>query len=1202
MGAARDVALMAVSFETLREAIDLLDTPITLLDLEGRIQYLNPANERLLGRTVGELRGQSIGVLLPEALRERTAEWLASLLERGEFRGAFPNERADGSVVQVEVIAKVILPARPKPGWIVAEVRDLGTEIARLERLNTSLLGLFVEPSDDPLVEVVRVARELLGARYAALGVVEDGALVRFIPDGMSEGQIATVAHWPEGRGLLGAMVAERRTIRTPDIRSDPRSSGFPAGHPPMRSFLGTPVQTADKVYGHLYFTDKLDSADFTFIDERVAEVFASRVAISIRDAQIRAELVAGTGALAESQRVGGIGSGELDIAADRMRWSTEALRIFGVAAERVVTFSDFLALVHPDDRSALQAGVNATVESGRPFRVRHRIVRADGTVHVLDSRAELVRAADGTPLRLIGTVQNITELAAAVDRLRDSQRNLTEAQEVAHIGSWERDLVTGALSWSDESCRIFGIEPGTFAGTLDAFLAFVHPDDRAKAAPSAAALEQGSPTPVEYRIIRADGSLRFIHEVAEAIRDAAGRPIRFVGSTQDITEQVHTEAEQVRLSRLLDDVTSEIYVFDAATLRFIQANAGARRNIGYSMDELREMTPLDLKPEFTRASFKRLIAPLSAGAREQVGFETIHRRKDTSTYPVEVRLHLRSGENPAAYVAIIQDITERLAAEKERAQLVSALEQTADSVVITDPTGAIVYVNAAFERVTGYGRGEVIGENPRILKSGEHGAEFYRSMWATLVAGRPWTGSVVNRRKDGGRYALETTISPVRGAGGELTNFVEVARDVTRERELESALARDAREREAIEVALEGIEPGAGPEEIAAAACAAISRLSNIDSAWVVALEPDRGRALGAAGRLAEVLAADRPLPAATAQYLLDRAASGPWSESWNARPGDGAYGDEISAAGLQTAVYTPLRSARGVVGIMAIGCHDPLNADLIVEHLPALATFGSIIGALVGPRLEARHRDAEAGAGIQAILDERAFVPFFQPIIDLQDGAVVGYEAVSRFADGSSPAAVFATAAAVGLGLELEMATLRAALDAASVLPPDAYLSVNLSPELIGSTGLRPLLTHLGRPVVVEITEHVVVDDYVALRRGIKSLGRTVRLAVDDAGAGYSSLRHILELAPDLVKLDISLVRGIDADPARQALIAGMGYFAVKRNVQLIAEGIETEAELAALRLLGVAFGQGFLTGRPRDGQEPGPWPTRIPWTVSG
>ncbi len=134
------------------------------------------------------------------------------------------------------------------------------------------------------------------------------------------------------------------------------------------------------------------------------------------------------------------------------------------------------------------------------------------------------------------------------------------------------------------------------------------------------------------------------------------------------------------------------------------------------------------------------------------------------------------------------------------------------------------------------------------------------------------------------------------------------------------------------------------------------------------------------------------------------------------------------------------------------------------------------------------------------------------------------------------------------------------------------------------------------MDRPLVVEITEHVAISDYEALRTALAALGPSVRASVDDAGAGYASFRHILELRPAMVKLDIALVRGLDGDQGRQALLAGMVYFATKRRIKLIAEGIETEAELEALRSLAIPYGQGYLLGRPQDGGGPGPWPPSV------
>ena len=241
--------------------------------------------------------------------------------------------------------------------------------------------------------------------------------------------------------------------------------------------------------------------------------------------------------------------------------------------------------------------------------------------------------------------------------------------------------------------------------------------------------------------------------------------------------------------------------------------------------------------------------------------------------------------------------------------------------------------------------------------------------------------------------------ISGIRDAGGRLIRYMQTDRDVTRERRLENALARDARERETIEAALTQIDPADTPEAIAATACAEIVRLQEIDSAWAIGLWGDIGRILAAAGRLGPVLAAGNLVPDDRARRLLTRASTGPWAEAWEANPEDGAYGRAISSSGLHSAVFAPLKGPHGVVGVIGFGVHDAASAERLIERLPALATFGAIIGALVTPGLEVRHRENDARASVQAILDAAAFTPFFQPIVEFHTGAVVGYEALSRF-----------------------------------------------------------------------------------------------------------------------------------------------------------------------------------------------------------
>jgi EAL domain-containing protein (putative c-di-GMP-specific phosphodiesterase class I) len=220
---------------------------------------------------------------------------------------------------------------------------------------------------------------------------------------------------------------------------------------------------------------------------------------------------------------------------------------------------------------------------------------------------------------------------------------------------------------------------------------------------------------------------------------------------------------------------------------------------------------------------------------------------------------------------------------------------------------------------------------------------------------------------------------------------------------------------------------------------------------------------------------------------------------------------------------------------------------------------------------------------------LAERAFDIVYQPIVSLAGREVVGHEALTRFHSSERPDLVFAAAWAVGIGAEMELATLAAAVEGARALPAGRWLNLNVSPRLFDRLpDLRTILGRADRPVVLEITEHEIVDDYGVIREGVRSLGDHVRLAVDDAGAGVANFGHIIELGPDFVKLDTSVVQGVNANLGRQALVVGMGHFARTAGCRLVAEGIETEEEARTLVELGVEFGQGYLFGRPVPGPE--------------
>jgi EAL domain-containing protein (putative c-di-GMP-specific phosphodiesterase class I) len=208
------------------------------------------------------------------------------------------------------------------------------------------------------------------------------------------------------------------------------------------------------------------------------------------------------------------------------------------------------------------------------------------------------------------------------------------------------------------------------------------------------------------------------------------------------------------------------------------------------------------------------------------------------------------------------------------------------------------------------------------------------------------------------------------------------------------------------------------------------------------------------------------------------------------------------------------------------------------------------------------------------------------FQPIVDLATATIAGYEALSRFPGTAGPDIWFAAAADAGLGAELEALAIHKALAAVPDLPENTFLTVNVSPHLLGTEPVQDALAT--RPdlhrVVVELTEHTPVDDLAALQAQTAELReRGALIALDDAGSGYSGLQQMASLRPQVVKLDRALVTGIDTDPVRMALAEMVGEFSGRIDAWLLAEGIETPGELAAFIRLGVPLGQGWVLGRP-------------------
>ena len=281
-----------------------------------------------------------------------------------------------------------------------------------------------------------------------------------------------------------------------------------------------------------------------------------------------------------------------------------------------------------------------------------------------------------------------------------------------------------------------------------------------------------------------------------------------------------------------------------------------------------------------------------------------------------------------------------------------------------------------------------------------------------------------------------------------------------------------------------------------------------------------------------------------------------------------------------------TPLRLSDGTVwGSFCCLSRTP-DRSLGDRDIEVLRAFAALAAEQIESVVARDPAQSPEHAAISGVIASGALQIFHQPIVKLHGGAVVGVECLSRFADAAErgPDKWFDEAGRVGLKTELEILAILNSLQTLNFVPQDCYVSINASPETVMSGLLQAALqNHDPSRIVIELTEHDPVEDFRALKRRLTELSPHVRLAIDDVGAGYAGLRYIVDLEPAILKLDISLTRDVHLDPARRSLTKAMVHLAQEIGCKLVAEGVESVAELDCLAELGVQYGQGYLFARP-------------------
>ena len=807
-----------------------------------------------------------------------------------------------------------------------------------------------------------------------------------------------------------------------------------------------------------------------------------------------------------------------------------------------------------------------------------------------------------------------------AVDStLHELMRSLEESQRIAGLGSYLLDLESMVWTSSGVLDEIFGIDP-SYDHTRDGWLALVHPEDREMMASHfAQVLEFHSPFDREYRIVRAnDHAQRWVHGRGRIEVDQSGRPVSMRGVIQDITERKRTEADLRQSEELLQlfirHAPAALAMFDR-DMRYIAASR--RWKESYSLGEL------DITGRSHYEVFPDIPPRWVVAHRRGLGGETLKNEEDpferddgsVTWLRWEIRPWLTGRGDIGGIIIFSEDITARKQAEARLEQAAKVFTHAAEGILITDASGAILDVNDAFTRITGYTREEAVGRSPRLLHSGRHSREFYSNLWRDLLESGHWSGEIWNRAKDGRIFAEMLTITAVRDKEGKPHQFVALFSDITTEKEQEQALRR---------VAHYDLLTGLPNRVLLSERLhhAMIQTVRRGGMLAVVCLDLDDFKTLNDhLGREAgdEVLTT-----------IAHRMKSVLRNEDILARLG----GDEFIAVLLDLdncdqslpLVSQLLESASRAVLVRdreirlsasaGISCYpqpEEIDADQLLRQA-AQALFQSKIAGknrhhIYDPRLALSFRGHQKELErIRKGIAANEFVLHYQPKMNMASGAIAGAEALIRWRHPErgllAPGEFLPITEGHPVSLELGEWVIENALrqmEAWRASGLDFPVSVNISAYQLQQAEFAARLgaALIAHPSInpahfeIEVLESGSLPDMAQVSQVIHSCGKLgVSFALDDFGTGYSSLAYLKRLPVDVLKIDQTFVRDMLDDPEDLTIVEGMLGLASAFRRQPVAEGVETVEQGILLLRLGCQVAQGFGIARPMPADQLPSW----------
>ena len=801
-------------------------------------------------------------------------------------------------------------------------------------------------------------------------------------------------------------------------------------------------------------------------------------------------------------------------------------------------------------------------------------------------------------------------ERARAEQALRTSEARYRTIVETAQEGIWQIDAYNRTTFINQTMADMLGYAMQEIRGRT--VLEFMYDEDQTFALRVIERHRQGMGGQHEFKFRRKDGSELWTLCNTNPLVDEHGGYVGAFAMLSDIGARKRIELALSQSESNLRALTENANVGILVNYRgrHVFANNQLLKMLGYSMEELRTT---GIKELVHPDEYNKVMARFSEriqGKPATPVYETIFLTKDGRDVPVDITATKTTWQGEPAGLVFLHDISERRRTEAQMRKLSSAVEQTADTVLITDRDGIIEYVNPAFEHTTGYARAEALGQKPRLLKSGKQSAVFYQKLWNTILAGEVFSEVFINRRKDGRFYYEEKTITPLKDANGHISHFVATGKDVTERAQAQERLQHMAQHDALTEL----------PNRMLL-----LDRLKQAlaRARWhkrIVALlfvDLDRFKTI------------NDTLGHETGDLLLQQLAT---RFSRNVREGDTvarfggdefvilldevAHANDISnvAQKILLALAPPFEIAERSLYITAsIGismCPNDgedsstllKNADIAMYRAKELGkntyqfySADMSVRAFERLTLESNLRHA---------LGRDELRLHYQPIMDVASGAIIGVEALLRWQHPDfglvMPTDFIPLLEETGLIVQAGDWALAAACTQMRAWHmagwPGLRLSVNLSPRQFQTEDLAATIKH-GLEILrcpadlleLEITEGVILQHAAATLANLEALRALgVRLALDDFGTGYSSLSYLRRFPIDTLKIDRSFVHDIPGDADDSAITSAIIVLAQNLNLDVIAEGVETEAQRDFLSARGCHRMQGSLFSLPLPAEE--------------